>query len=217
MDFTKLGLPALLMGAQALYDQARQTQNAIQPVDMPAAADREWGIYLNGAKVLEPDSFLALDYYREWAIADYPMERGAFQNYNKVAKPFDIRLRITKGGRPDDRKAYLAAIETLAADLNQYDVVTPDKTYLSANVSSLGYTRAGHNGAGLVTVDLRLQEIRVTATAGFTDVQAPQSAAPVSTGTVQPQPTPAPVQKAVTQAVTQSSESTVFSDTVGPL
>jgi hypothetical protein len=164
------------------------------------AAPSEWGIYLNNEKIIQPDSILALDYHREWTVADFPMEQGAFSSYDKVAKPFDIRLRMTKGGNDNDRRTFLATVENLGASLTLYDVVTPDRVYLSVTITSLGYNRTATNGVGLLTVDVGLREIRVTAESVMTaaKVKDPGSANAVHGGTVQPQQ-PSPAAKAAAQ------------------
>lgn len=155
----------------------------------------DWGIYLKNTKVIEPDSIISLEYRREWRLADYPMEaakisdvgvgsEGAFQTYNKVAIPFDVRLRMTKGGSPQARAAFLSAVEEIAAGLGVFNVVSPEATYTSVNIFSLGYSRAAHQGLGLISLDIGLRQIRMTATAQFTNVKAPASQAPIRGGTV---------------------------------
>ena len=149
---------------------------ARQPVD--------WGIYLQNTKVITPDSIVSLDYRREWRLADYPQEQGAFQTYNKVLTPFDVRLRMTKGGNAFTRGDFLDKIEEIAASLDLYNVVTPDATYTSVNIVSIGYSRTANQGAGLISVDIGLRQVRVTAKQTFANVKAPAAQAPVSGGTV---------------------------------
>ena len=144
----------------------------------------DWGIYLANTKVIEPDSIVALDYRREWRLADYPMEQGAFQSYNKVAVPFDVRLRMTKGGKFDVRGDFLDAVEKIAKTLDSYDIVTPDQIYTSVNIVSLGYSRTSNKGLGLISVDIGLRQIRVTATTTFLAVKSPAAQDPISGGTV---------------------------------
>lgn len=183
------GAPTLLSGAAPTSSTpaARSDSAASQQ-----GTKSDWGLYLEGAKIIEPDSILSLDYQRDWALADYPLEQGAFSTYDKVARPFDVHLRMTKGGSEQDRRGFLAAIETIAGSLALLDVVTPERTYLSVNIQRLGLQRTAFSGVGLLTVDVGLRQIRVTASAGFTaaTVQSPGSADPVNGGRVQPQPTP---------------------------
>lgn len=216
LDLISSGVPPLLDSLTGYLTPDNQAADGPAP-DLPVGLSNEWGIYLDGEKVLTPDSFLALDYKRDATIADYPIEGGGFETYNKVQRPFDVRLRLTKGGGPGDRRDFLAAVESIFESLSLYDVVTPEKTYLSCNVTSIGHGRSAMNGMGLLTIDIALREVRVTARTAFANVQSPPAAGIVYGGTVQPQPTPAPVQAIVTKALQRPTESTVFSDTVGPL
>ena len=143
-----------------------------------------WGIYLQNDKVISPDSIVSLEYRREWRIADYPQELGAFQSYNKVMTPFDVRVRMTKGGNAATRGEFLDAVEAIAGSLDLYNVVTPDQVYTSVNIVSIGYSRTAHQGLGLVSVDIGLRQIRVTAKQKFANVKAPAAQAPISGGTV---------------------------------
>lgn len=161
----------------------------------------KWGIYRNGAQVLTPDSIVAFEFKNDFNLSDFPQESGAFQSYNKVASPYDAKLQMTKGGTDADRAAFLAALSALLQSLDTFDVVTPEITYLSANLKRYDYRRTSRNGYGLLTVELWLEEIRVTATAAFSKTAQPSGASAVSVGTVQPTaPTPAqaaPVAEAV--------------------
>ncbi len=137
-----------------------------------------------------PDSVVALEYRQDWELSDYPVEKGGFQSYNKVQRPFDVRVRFSKGGSDAARSAFLALVDSLAKTLDTYDVVTPEKTYTNVNINHQNFARAADT-AGMVIVDLWFLEIRETATQQFTDSQpltntqdpsgeSPQSSGPVS-------------------------------------
>lgn len=151
--------------------------NAIPPI---------WGIYLNNNPVIVPDSVLSLDYKKEYNLADYPMENGAFQTYNKVATPYDVKITMTKGGTIADRETFLQKAEDIVASLDLYDVVTPEHKYLNANIARYDYRRTSTNGVTLLTVDFWLSEIRVTVPSIFTNTTQPSSQATSTTGNVQP-------------------------------
>jgi hypothetical protein len=194
------GAPALLSGAApsapplAITADASATQQA---------AKADWGFYLNGKKLddVKPDSIVAIEYTREWAVADFPIEGGGFGSYDKVLRPYDIRLRVTKGGKEKDRRAFLMDIETISESLDLFDIVTPIKTYLSVTVSRLGLGQAASAGVGLLTIDLGIREVRITAGVAFTNVVDPGSAATVNSGTVQAQPASAAATAAVVAKV----------------
>ncbi len=157
-----------------------------------------WGIFLDNASIfpanLEPDTILALDYRREWTVADFQIEKGSFSSYDKVQRPFDVRVRLAKSGSESLLTQFVASIEDLGDSLELVDVVTPTRTYLGVTLTSIGYQQSAKNGISMITFDLGLREIRETAASAMTAaiVQDPGSADPTNGGTVQAQaPTPA--------------------------
>lgn len=196
------GAPFLLNAAAAPTPPAAATADGVTG----AIKAGTWGIYLGAVKVLDPDNIIALDYGREFSIADYPLEEGAFRSYNKVARPFDVRLRITKGGNEAARKSFLDTLEKLAAAKKVYSVVTPDRTYSSVNVVRIGYTRSAQDGVSLIAIDIGLREVRITAGAAFANTQDASGQAPVNTGTVQPTATPAPVAASMKTALAKQAD-----------
>lgn len=166
-------------------------------------APSNWGIYKDGKPVIIADSVFAMDFRREWYLANYPIEKGNFASYNKVAIPFDTRVVLTRGGTKADRTEFLTNIEAVAASLELYDIVTPEYTYSSANIARYDYQRTAQNGATLLTVTIFLQEIRTTATSQFSTTElagsslgpdsisaAAAGAKQVSTGVLQQLPLP---------------------------
>ena len=161
----------------------------------------QWGIFdQSNNPVIAADSVVAVDYKQGWHIADYPIEDGDFASYNKVATPFDAKVTFTQGGTESDRAAFLAAIEAAAASLALYNVVTPEKTYLNANIEHYDYRRTSRNGVGLLMVDVGLVEIRQVATTTFTQTAQPSGADQVNGGTVQAI-TPTPTQQSAASSL----------------
>ena len=116
-----------------------------------------WGVFgPNGSPVISADTVLSLDYKQEWVIADYPLEQGAFETYDKVATPFEARVRFVSGGSEANRSMLLSSIAAIAGDRNLYDVVTPEAIYPSCNIQHYDYRRTSTNGVGLIAVDVRL-------------------------------------------------------------
>lgn len=145
-------LPAAISAASLLVSDATAIGRLF------GATSVQWGIFQKGKPVLSPDSMLSIEYKQDWRIADYPMEQGAFQSYNKVATPFDVKVRMSKGGSVAARAAFLAAVQKIAGSLNLYDVVTPEKTYTSVNISHIDYHRDGGKGARLMVLDIWLTD-----------------------------------------------------------
>lgn len=145
-----------------------------------------WGIYDDGAaKVLDPDTIMAFGYDAESRIADFPIEEGGFETYDKVALPFDTRVVMTKGGSVDDRRAFLNKVDDLRSDMKLYRVVTPERTYLNVNFTRVSIDRSREQGANMITVELHLREIRQNVTATFSNSKDPASADVKSNGSVQ--------------------------------
>jgi hypothetical protein len=171
-------------------------------------AGPQWGIFTTGGQPFAiPDSVVSVDYRKEWRISDYPVERGGFQSFDKVATPFDVRVRfatsgsnssifgdigtLLTGGNFTSRSDFLAQVDLAATSLDLFTVVTPDATYPSVNIVHYDYRRERQNGVGIILVDVWCEEVRVTATTQFSNTKSPEGAANQSGGTVQPQsPTP---------------------------
>ena len=159
-----------------------------------AFAGPRWGIFTTSGKPwLIGDSVVGVDLKRDYRLADYPVEKGGFATYNKVATPYDARLSFTVGGTDADRAGFLALVEQMAGSLDLYSVVMPEFTYPRMNVAHYDLSRTAKTGATLLRVDVWLQEVRTSATSAFTSTatQAPSGTSPVDGGNVQPAtPTP---------------------------
>lgn len=150
-----------------------------------------WGIFLFGVPVLVfADNFVTFEIKGEWSVPDYPVEQGSFQSYNKVALPKEIRVQVSCGGSETKRQAFIDSIELLLPNTFLYDVVTPERVYLNYNYTHYDYARRADRGAGLVTINLYLTEIRQSAIANFLQTLAPGISGAVGLGNVQPQSPP---------------------------
>jgi hypothetical protein len=136
--------------------------------------------------VIVPDSFGEFAYRNKQTVSDFPVQKNAFASYNKVASPYEISLRLYKGGTKAGRKRFLDSILAIVGDTELYDILTPEKTFLSVNVTDFEIMRRGEKGAYFFAeVDLYFREIRevvatYTNTAIATDNAQDPSAAPVS-------------------------------------
>ena len=120
-----------------------------------------WGIYdQNNNKVVSPDSFADFSNRNEWNVVSFPVQAGSFASYNKVVVPFEISLRMRKGGTLSERTDFINQIAAIAADTNLYTVVTPEIAYENVNVTRYEVTRRGAGGAYyLAEVDIFLVQI----------------------------------------------------------
>jgi hypothetical protein len=162
----------------------------------------DWGIYKDDALVLEPDTIVSIDYDAESRIADYPIEEGGFESYDKVAIPFTSRVVMSKGGAVEDRRAFLAAVEEIRVDRELYSIVTPERSYPSVNISRISLRRAREQGGGMVTVEISFVEIRANATVTFSKAKDPASADTQSDGAVQAKDAPPEVQTRAAEKAT---------------
>lgn len=148
-----------------------------------------WGVFREGKAVAAADSVVSFEYRQDTKIADYPMEKGAFQSYNKVGNPYDARVQLAKGGTEVDRTLFLEAVEKAALSLDLFELVTPEKVYRSASIQRFDYRRTAVSGVGLLLVEIWLLEVRETVKTAFAATRAPGGAAVVNAGTVQALPT----------------------------
>lgn len=123
---------------------------------------KQWGLFRGGRPVVTFDSFVGIDYRQGWTIADFPLEQGAFQSYDKVSLPFDVRVKFAAGGSMENREALLHSVAAISGTLDLYSVVTPEVAYNSVNVQHYDYRRTATNGNGLIVIELWLLEIRFT-------------------------------------------------------
>lgn len=147
-----------------------------------------WGLFLDGFRAIDADTVVSFDYNQNWNVANYPLERGAFESYDKVQTPFAVKMRFASGGSEADRQALLTSVERAANSLNLYDAVTPERVYRNVNVNHYDYKRYSNNGVGLLVVDVWCVQVRVEAQTLFTNTKSASAAATTQGGTVQAVP-----------------------------
>jgi len=176
-----------------------------------------WGVFdAQGNVVLDPDSVLEFAHRRAFEVSNFPVQAGSFASYNKVILPFEVHLRVSKGGDETERQQLLADIEALAASTALYTVVTPERRYQNCNLDRYEVIRRGARGAYFLTeVDLYfIQIIEVAPQYTTTAVQLPNAQSPAAqpvanNGTVQAQ-TPSSAVNALGQAATASASPNDF-------
>lgn len=153
--------------------------------------DDYWGIFdQNGIPLAIVDNVVSLDYQNESKVAQAPVQAGSFASYNKVATPYDVKVRMSKGGGVTERGAFLAMLEYCAGSTDLFTVITPETVYVNANIKGYSYRREASNGAHLIIADVQFVEIREVSPQ-YTDLnignpQNPSASNPVNNGTVQP-------------------------------
>jgi hypothetical protein len=181
------GVPPLLNAADiAAFPVAVVLLVADTFIDYGLGQPPLWGVFLNGLPVVTADTVTSFDYRQDWAVSDYPVERGGFESYDKVNQPFRTRIQFASGGSQANRQVLIDSIAAIGDALTLFDVVTPEEVYIGVNVDHYDYRRTASNGVGLVVVDVEFLEIRedgVTNT--FQNAQVPSGFAPAPTGNVQ--------------------------------
>lgn len=181
--------------------------------------ESNWGIFSTDNKPLViADSVLEVSYKNASKIAQHPVAEGSFASYNKVASPFEITLRLTKGsglktlgeianvlqngignigkGAVNARTEFLDTIDELSKSTQLVHIVTPEKTYIGCNIIEYDYRREQSNGAHMLIVDIKIAEVRETkavyskqqAPVSTENAKSPDAKPPENNGKVQPQP-----------------------------
>jgi hypothetical protein len=140
-------------------------------------------------------STLEFDYSAQSPISNYPQENGAFQSYNKVQTPYDVRLKIAAGGSSAVRQALFSTLDALRTSPSLVDVVTPEKVYRSCNCKHVDYRRTAARGVDLILAEVWFEEVRVKAATLFTTTNDPTVASQQSNGNVQSSAAPDDVVK----------------------
>lgn len=181
---------------------------ALQPIQTAVqAAVRVAGFgALAGENILPViASTIDFEFSQDWPISDYPQEQGAFQSYNKVMLPFDVKVKLASGGSTTSRQAFLTSCLEIANSLALFEVVTPEIVFTNCNVTHIDWRRTARNGVGLVTVDLWFKQISISVVGTFSNTQQPGDAGQQGTGVVQPQPPTPPLQGPVQSRLDQSA------------
>lgn len=182
------GIPPLLGDVAGLFINPGALALTDTYVGYGAGAPPLWGIFLGGQPVVVADTVTKLAFKQDWAIADYPVERGGFESYDKVNSPYQIALQFVSGGSEARRQALLDSIAVIGDTLTLYDVVTPEAVYVGVNVAHYDYRRSASQGLGLMTVDVWLLEIRQEGATDFKNAKSPSGYQAEQAGNVQAQP-----------------------------
>jgi hypothetical protein len=173
-----------------------QTQAAPQVLFQATKAAPVWGIFdLTGSRVIAPDSIMAFGLRSEYRVSDYPVQDGQFASYDKVTVPREIMLRMVKGSTLQDRVNFEDACEFVAASLDAYTIITPERTYTGMNPLRHEVNRVERKGAFFIECEMFFRLIQVTdaqystpaaAAANTANASQPASIPPASVGVVQP-------------------------------
>lgn len=146
----------------------------------------QWGIFDDdGQPVITGDSCLSFEYAKDSRVADFPIENGGFESYNKVDLPADCKITFAIGGTTAARSDFLQYMRDAISALDLFFCVTPDISYGDMNIVHYDYRRTVESGVQLMAVDIWLREIREAAAPEFTSTKSPTGEATKNNGTVQ--------------------------------
>lgn len=188
------GLQSISYATEAILSM----RDVLNPPGVPILADsgpevqadiaQQWGLYdQSGLPAVLADNVQSLEVTLEAQISDFPVENGGFASYNKVIRPFDVRIAMTKGGSVEDRQAFVQQVQDAWQSLELFNVVTPEVVYLDVNVVGVRRLVESDRGVGLMMLDVSLRKVRQTGRLAFTSTAQPASAGVNNNGAVQTQ------------------------------
>ena len=170
-----------------------------------------WGVFdSSGVLAIEADSIRTFDFRQEYRISDYPVQQGQFASYNKVIVPYDVSVRLVKGGSQSDRTDFLNQCSIVVASLDTYTVLTPEQSYINCVAVRQEISRVETRGAFFVEVELFLRQINFTdaqytttgdQTTSTVNAENPTAQPPINQGYVQAQPPDAQTVDSVNEAL----------------
>lgn len=190
-DATALTLGALLQPSWGIYLNGQpviQPASVLGSIAIAAIAPIQSIATLLGAPNIVPvaASTVEFEFAQDWPISTYPQEQGAFQAYDKVTLPFDVKIRVASGISDTNRQAFISTVLWIGNSFNLFDIVTPEYTFTSTNCTHIDWRRSAEQGSKLIQPELWFKQVPVTAGATFTNTQSPQDAGQQSIGNVQP-------------------------------
>jgi len=206
------GVPALLGQSTGAGLSASVSTLAGQEISalLVESAAEQWGIFnSSGNRVLTAAHVMGVEYESQYQVSDAPLEDGGFTSYGKVRVPFSSRILmvcdgseigfggltqsfqsvlsgITGSGPLAVRKDFLSTLDTIVADTNLYTIVTPERSYVNANIVGYRFRRSAEGGITMPAAEIALQEIRRTATTAYHSTRTAAGAGAIQAGTVQP-------------------------------
>ena len=149
---------------------------------LPLGVPGNWAIYdEDGNEALPFDVFMGCTVKLEHKVAQDPVERGGFVDYNKSASPANVGVILAKTGSPSELTALITALDELVASTKLVSIVTPEKTFLDYSLSTYDYDRKTENGVDRLLVSLTFEEIRQVE-AEYSNEQIPPVKSPKQAG-----------------------------------
>jgi hypothetical protein len=178
--------PAVLTALGVL---ARPQWGLFTPAGQPAFSAASSGLasVLTGLLTGPGQSTGDIEFRLDHRVGTAPQEQGAFLSYNKVSTPFAGRVTYIVSGTQSQRSQFLGQVFALQNSLTLLTLVMPEFSYPSCTITHHDFRRSAKNGLTMMSVDIWVEEVRITGTAAFSNTATPSAAGTVNSGTVQPQ------------------------------
>lgn len=154
-----------------------------------------WAIYdQSGNIAIQPDSFLEYGFNGGSSLCKFPVQDGAFADYNKVQHPDEVVVFLAKGGLDEGgRNAFIFSLNAMKTSLELFTVITPYSVDSHVNLYDYNYQHTIDRGSHMVIAELRFQEIRQVSAAytnvtqaATTNAKSPSATPTTSLGNVAP-------------------------------
>jgi len=99
------------------------------------------------------------DISAETDVPTEPIENGKLAAYNKIIKPFQVKVTLLFDGAYSNQEQALAQIEAARQGTALFIVVTPSQVFKNCSLVNYDYTRSQSGGAHLLAVDCSFSEI----------------------------------------------------------
>jgi hypothetical protein len=94
------------------------------------------------------------------SLPEEPIEAGSFAQYNRVVSPVVLSVRLASQGTPSTLQAMIERLQELKTGTEKITLITPMMSYENYMLESFDYRKDEHTGHNVLTVDIRLKEIR---------------------------------------------------------
>jgi len=139
-----------------------------------------WGVYVAGTTTVafEVDSVVELTVRTSAQTSDYRIQSGSFASFNKVVKPREVPIRLTKGGNEIERADFLAWLKLQLETTTQLDLVMPEGVIVNHTLVEYSIRRESRSGVTLIIADCLFQEVREVVAQYYNSADTSNAASP---------------------------------------
>lgn len=127
-----------------------------------------------------------IEYRFDDRISSAPQQQGSFLSYNKVQNPYQGRVTYIVSGLIAQRNAFLAQLQAYRQSLTLLNLIMPEYTFTNCNIIHADVRRSASSGVSMMTVDIWVEEVRITGSSAFTTTTTAAGANIANGGAVQP-------------------------------